>query len=188
MGLGMQWDWGDTAGLGEECKVRWMQQGQGDAVGLDRTGGTQQGLGGVTAGSGRCSRAGEDTQPRGSPCTPPSTSRASHMEHTGPDLAPWGTEGCLVPLQRLLAPAGTLHADKKPQDSRFGYALAAVPDLNHDGFNDVVVGAPLEDGHRGAVYVYHGAPGTLLPNYKQVRWDRGGLGGLAAIWVGALLG
>uniref|UniRef100_A0A8C0AP12 Integrin subunit alpha 10 n=1 Tax=Buteo japonicus TaxID=224669 RepID=A0A8C0AP12_9AVES len=55
----------------------------------------------------------------------------------------------------------------QPQDSRFGYALAAVPDLNHDGFNDVVVGAPLEDGHRGAVYVYHGAPGTLLPNYKQ---------------------
>ncbi|KAF1400222.1 Integrin alpha-10, partial [Spheniscus humboldti] len=72
-----------------------------------------------------------------------------------------------VPPQRLLAPAGTLHADKKPQDSRFGYALAAVPDLNHDGFNDVVVGAPLEDGHRGAVYVYHGAPGTLLPHYKQ---------------------
>ncbi|NWU57170.1 ITA10 protein, partial [Dromas ardeola] len=71
------------------------------------------------------------------------------------------------PRQRLLAPAGTLHADKKPQDARFGYALAAVPDLNHDGFNDVVVGAPLEDGHRGAVYVYHGAPGTLLPHYKQ---------------------
>ncbi|KAK4807652.1 hypothetical protein QYF61_015998 [Mycteria americana] len=69
--------------------------------------------------------------------------------------------------QRLLAPAGTLHADKKPQDSRFGYALAAVPDLNHDGFNDAVVGAPLEDGHRGALYVYHGAPGTLLPHYKQ---------------------
>ncbi|XP_009465389.1 PREDICTED: integrin alpha-10 [Nipponia nippon] len=90
-------------------------------------------------------------------------------EHTGPDPDParWGTEGRPVPLQRLLAPAGTLHADKKPQDSRFGYALAAVPDLNHDGFNDVVVGAPLEDGHRGAVYVYHGAPGTLLPHYKQ---------------------
>ncbi|XP_055648419.1 LOW QUALITY PROTEIN: integrin alpha-10 [Falco peregrinus] len=69
--------------------------------------------------------------------------------------------------QRLLAPAGTLHTDKKPQDSRFGYALAAVPDLNHDGFNDVVVGAPLEDGHRGAIYIYHGAPGTLLPHYKQ---------------------
>ncbi|NWY08120.1 ITA10 protein, partial [Nothoprocta ornata] len=69
--------------------------------------------------------------------------------------------------QRLVAPAGTLHAHKKPQDSRFGYALAAVPDLNHDGYNDVLVGAPLEDGHRGAVYVYHGAPGTVLPRYKQ---------------------
>ncbi|NXE57320.1 ITA10 protein, partial [Casuarius casuarius] len=75
--------------------------------------------------------------------------------------------GRVYVYSRLLAPAGTLHADKKPQDSRFGYALAAVPDLNHDGFNDVVVGAPLEDGHRGAVYVYHGAPGTILPHYKQ---------------------
>ncbi|XP_066842021.1 integrin alpha-10 [Anser cygnoides] len=81
--------------------------------------------------------------------------------------------------QRLLAPAGTLQADQKPQDARFGYALASVPDLNHDGFNDAVVGAPLEDGHRGAVYVYHGAPGTLLPHYKQrieaAALGRGGL-------------
>ncbi|XP_061872122.1 integrin alpha-10 isoform X2 [Colius striatus] len=69
--------------------------------------------------------------------------------------------------QRLLVPSGTLHTDTKPQDSRFGYAMAAVPDLNHDGFSDVVVGAPLEDGHRGAVYIYHGAPGTLLPHCKQ---------------------
>ncbi|NXJ71860.1 ITA10 protein, partial [Rostratula benghalensis] len=82
-------------------------------------------------------------------------------------LALWGTKDHSMPPQHLLAPAGTLHADKKPQDSRFGYALAAVPDLNHDGFNDVVVGAPLEDGHCGAIYIYHGAPGTLLPHYKQ---------------------
>ncbi|KAG6930184.1 integrin subunit alpha 10, partial [Chelydra serpentina] len=69
--------------------------------------------------------------------------------------------------QLLLTSNGTLRADKKPQDSRFGYSLAAVPDLNHDGFNDVVVGAPLEDGHRGAVYVYHGSRGTILPQYQQ---------------------
>ncbi|XP_068270569.1 integrin alpha-10 [Nyctibius grandis] len=69
--------------------------------------------------------------------------------------------------QRLLAPAGTLHADKRPQDARFGYAMAALPDLNHDGFGDAAVGAPLEDGHRGALYIYHGAAGTLLPHYKQ---------------------
>ncbi|XP_029436075.1 integrin alpha-10 [Rhinatrema bivittatum] len=69
--------------------------------------------------------------------------------------------------QMILTYNGTLRADRKPQDSRFGYSLAAVPDLNHDGFNDVVVGAPLEDEHRGAVYVYHGHRVTVLPNYKQ---------------------
>ncbi|XP_061220362.1 integrin alpha-10 isoform X2 [Neopsephotus bourkii] len=69
--------------------------------------------------------------------------------------------------QRLLAPAGTLLAGPRPQDSRFGFSMAAVPDLNHDGFADAAVGAPLEDEHRGAVYIYHGAAGTLLPRYKQ---------------------
>uniref|UniRef100_A0A8D0F5I8 Integrin subunit alpha 10 n=1 Tax=Strix occidentalis caurina TaxID=311401 RepID=A0A8D0F5I8_STROC len=79
-----------------------------------------------------------------------------------------------VYLYRVGGIGGTRQGQGGPQDSRFGYAMAAVPDLNHDGFTDVVVGAPLEDGHRGAVYVYHGAPGTLLPQYKQVRWDWGG--------------
>nr|XP_025038537.1 integrin alpha-10 [Pelodiscus sinensis] len=69
--------------------------------------------------------------------------------------------------QRLLTFNGTLRAGKKPQDSRLGYALAAVPDLNHDGFNDVVVGAPLEDGHQGAIYIYHGSRTTILPQYQQ---------------------
>ncbi|XP_075463988.1 integrin alpha-10 isoform X3 [Ascaphus truei] len=69
--------------------------------------------------------------------------------------------------QTSLTQNGTLHADRKVQDSRFGYSLAAAADLNHDGFNDVVVGAPLEDNHRGAVYIYHGYRTTVLPSYKQ---------------------
>ncbi|XP_065713889.1 integrin alpha-10 isoform X1 [Patagioenas fasciata] len=69
--------------------------------------------------------------------------------------------------QRLLSPAGTLHPEPRPQDARFGFAMAALPDLNHDGLGDAAVGAPLEGGHRGALYVFHGAPGTLLPQYKQ---------------------
>ncbi|NXH18870.1 ITA10 protein, partial [Bucco capensis] len=73
----------------------------------------------------------------------------------------------LYQVGQLLAPAGTLQAKQKPQDSRFGYAMAAVPDLNHDELSDLVVGAPLEDGHRGAIYIYHGSPGSLLPYYKQ---------------------
>ncbi|XP_032569103.1 integrin alpha-10-like isoform X2 [Chiroxiphia lanceolata] len=69
--------------------------------------------------------------------------------------------------QGRLSPAGSLHPEVKPQDSRFGSALGAVPDLGQDGLAGAVVGAPLEDGHRGALYVFHGAPGTLVPRHKQ---------------------
>ncbi|NXO14410.1 ITA10 protein, partial [Oriolus oriolus] len=69
--------------------------------------------------------------------------------------------------QDRLSPAGSLHPEPRPQDSRFGSALGAVPNLSQDGMAGAVVGAPLEDGHRGALYVFHSAPGTLLPQYKQ---------------------
>uniref|UniRef100_A0A3P8UPH0 Integrin subunit alpha 10 n=2 Tax=Cynoglossus semilaevis TaxID=244447 RepID=A0A3P8UPH0_CYNSE len=62
---------------------------------------------------------------------------------------------------------GTLKSDEKSQDARFGYALAAAPDLNHDGFTDLLVGAPLEDEHSGAVYLYHGDGIYINHNYKQ---------------------
>lgn len=63
---------------------------------------------------------------------------------------------------------GTLKAEDKSQDARFGYALASAPDLNQDGFTDLLVGAPLEDDHRGAIYVYHGDGIHIIHNYKQV--------------------
>ncbi|XP_029307903.1 integrin alpha-10 [Cottoperca gobio] len=62
---------------------------------------------------------------------------------------------------------GTLMSEEKSQDARFGYALAAAPDLNHDGFTDLLVGAPLEDEHRGAIYLYHGDGIYIDHNYKQ---------------------
>ncbi|XP_041961931.1 integrin alpha-10 [Alosa sapidissima] len=65
------------------------------------------------------------------------------------------------------APNGTLQSQQKAQDARFGYAMAAVPDLNHDGYADVLIGAPLEDEHKGALYVYHGDEFYIIPQYKQ---------------------
>uniref|UniRef100_A0A7N6BFS5 VWFA domain-containing protein n=1 Tax=Anabas testudineus TaxID=64144 RepID=A0A7N6BFS5_ANATE len=62
---------------------------------------------------------------------------------------------------------GTLKSEEKSQDARFGYALAAAPDVNHDGFTDLLVGAPLEDEHRGAIYVYHGDGIYIIHKYKQ---------------------
>ncbi|XP_061185861.1 integrin alpha-2-like [Saccostrea echinata] len=40
--------------------------------------------------------------------------------------------------------------------SRFGFAMANLNDINNDGFNDVVIGAPFESDGQGAVYVYMG--------------------------------
>ncbi|XP_036451970.1 integrin alpha-10 [Colossoma macropomum] len=65
------------------------------------------------------------------------------------------------------APNGTLHAQSKAQDARFGYAMAVAPDLNHDGYADLLVGAPLEDDHQGALYIYHGDEYYIIPQYKQ---------------------
>ncbi|XP_060611368.2 integrin alpha-11 [Anolis sagrei] len=53
------------------------------------------------------------------------------------------------------------------QNSRFGSCIASVSDLNQDSFNDVVVGAPLEDDHQGAIYIFHGYKENLLRKYKQ---------------------
>ncbi|NXJ56945.1 ITA11 protein, partial [Spizaetus tyrannus] len=52
-------------------------------------------------------------------------------------------------------------------NSRFGSCIAAVPDLNQDSYNDLVVGAPLEDEHQGAIYIFLGFKETILKKYKQ---------------------
>ncbi|XP_002715428.2 integrin alpha-10 isoform X1 [Oryctolagus cuniculus] len=71
-----------------------------------------------------------------------------------------------VGQQSLLNLQGTLQPEP-PQDARFGFAMGALPDLNQDGFADVAVGAPLEDGHQGALYLYHGTQGGLRPHPAQ---------------------
>ncbi|PIO35603.1 hypothetical protein AB205_0016730 [Aquarana catesbeiana] len=68
---------------------------------------------------------------------------------------------------------GALRDSDSSQNSRFGYAISAVPDLNQDSFNDVVIGAPLEDGHKGAIYIFHGFKRNILKKYKQHSWRDG---------------
>lgn len=63
---------------------------------------------------------------------------------------------------------GSLEIHNGGQNARFGSALAPVPDLNGDGFNDLVVGAPLEDDHKGAIYVFFSQQSRILRKYKQV--------------------
>ena len=52
---------------------------------------------------------------------------------------------------------------------RFGSSLAVLPDLNGDGLNDLAVGAPLENGGQGSIYIFHGEiGGRIRTTYSQV--------------------
>ncbi|XP_077608627.1 integrin alpha-2 [Crocuta crocuta] len=70
------------------------------------------------------------------------------------------TKGILNWHQFLEGPDGV-------ENSRFGSAIAALSDINMDGFNDVIVGSPLENQNSGAVYIYNGHEGTIHREYSQ---------------------
>lgn len=54
------------------------------------------------------------------------------------------------------------------ENARYGSAIAAVSDIDLDGFNDVIVGAPLENKNAGAIYIYNGKQRTIHTKYSQV--------------------
>uniref|UniRef100_A0A9J8BNM7 Integrin subunit alpha 11 n=1 Tax=Cyprinus carpio carpio TaxID=630221 RepID=A0A9J8BNM7_CYPCA len=72
-----------------------------------------------------------------------------------------------ISLQGFFIPDGTLGPSEKTHDSRFGAAMSTLPDLNGDGFSELVVGAPLEDNHKGAIYLFYGQQNSIQPKYKQ---------------------
>ncbi|EEC08879.1 integrin alpha-ps, putative [Ixodes scapularis] len=52
-------------------------------------------------------------------------------------------------------------------ESRFGFGLSSTGDLNKDGFPDLAVGAPYEDGG-GAIYIYLGSADGIVKEPSQV--------------------
>ncbi|CAB1334539.1 unnamed protein product [Coregonus sp. 'balchen'] len=54
-----------------------------------------------------------------------------------------------------------------PGNKEAGRVYIYSLNLNHDGYTDLLVGAPLEDGHIGAIYIYHGQGIHIIHNYKQ---------------------
>ncbi|XP_043273061.1 integrin alpha-PS1 isoform X2 [Venturia canescens] len=52
------------------------------------------------------------------------------------------------------------------EESRFGFALANLGDLNKDGFEDIAIGAPYEG--KGTVYIYLGSKKGLITVPSQV--------------------
>ena len=56
--------------------------------------------------------------------------------------------------------------------ARFGSAIATVGDLDGNRYNDVAIGAPLEEdsesGRSGSIYIYNGIPGGIMHEFTQV--------------------
>lgn len=51
-------------------------------------------------------------------------------------------------------------------DSRFGFSIASAGDVNRDGFEDLVIGAPYEGD--GVVYLYHGSTNGISDKPSQI--------------------
>ncbi|XP_058039134.1 integrin alpha-9 isoform X12 [Ahaetulla prasina] len=52
-------------------------------------------------------------------------------------------------------------------NAHFGESMASLGDIDDDGFPDVAIGAPKEDDYAGAVYIYHGYIGGIIPRYSM---------------------
>ena len=61
-----------------------------------------------------------------------------------------------------------IHLVGHSQWSRFGYSIAVAGDLNGDGFNDFIVGAPYDGPDKnGAIYIYHGSEDGVRKEFTQ---------------------
>ncbi|XP_021334932.1 integrin alpha-2 [Danio rerio] len=67
----------------------------------------------------------------------------------------------------ILSKQGILEGPSVFENARFGMTIIAVPDLNLDGFSDVVVGAPLEANGQGAIYIYYGDRKSIRTQSSQ---------------------
>lgn len=67
----------------------------------------------------------------------------------------------------ILNEQGLLNGPDSTENARFGMAISAVPDLDLDGYSDVVVGAPLEDDKRGVIYIFNGNKKTVNRQFSQ---------------------
>ncbi|XP_056466048.1 integrin alpha-9 isoform X1 [Gadus chalcogrammus] len=52
-------------------------------------------------------------------------------------------------------------------NAHFGESIAAIGDIDDDGYQDVAIGAPKEEEFAGAVYIYHGDSEGIITKYSM---------------------
>ena len=62
--------------------------------------------------------------------------------------------------------------DGEQHEAGLGNTVTGVGDVNRDGYEDLLIAAPLHDGQRGRVFVFHGSQAGL---HQRPDWDRRGL-------------
>lgn len=67
----------------------------------------------------------------------------------------------------MLDPAKTgFYIVGEADDDHFGWIASTAGDVDNDGFDDIIVGAPHKDLNQGAVYVIYGAENSQMSNLK----------------------
>ncbi|XP_054848908.1 integrin alpha-M-like [Eublepharis macularius] len=67
----------------------------------------------------------------------------------------------------IFANTKELQGDPKHPLGRFGASIAEIGDITGDRWTDVVIGAPMEDENRGALYIFQGSYGSINEKYSQ---------------------
>jgi len=104
------------------------------------------------------------------------------LSKEGAVLIFYGSEDGLPAGPDLLLPGGQAEAT-------LGHALASGGDVNGDGYDDLLAGAPLYNGEladQGAVYLYLGGPGGVeaTPGWTAYGGEAGAWFGAAVAWIG----
>ncbi|XP_062318876.1 integrin alpha-9 [Osmerus eperlanus] len=66
----------------------------------------------------------------------------------------------------VMEEGGLLNGDHA-YNAHFGECIAAIGDIDDDGYQDVAIGAPKEDDYGGAVYIYHGDASGIITKYSM---------------------
>uniref|UniRef100_A0A665WNJ2 Uncharacterized protein n=1 Tax=Echeneis naucrates TaxID=173247 RepID=A0A665WNJ2_ECHNA len=66
----------------------------------------------------------------------------------------------------VMEEGGVLTGDSA-YNAHFGESIAAIGDIDDDGYQDVAIGAPKEDDYGGAVYIYHGDAAGIIGKYSM---------------------